>query len=244
MKKIIYFILIVGAISLPSCKKQGQYPEQIQFRVWDGQNFSLEKDYPLPVCIIWQFRSYLGDWKAYKSFSQGVEIRHIIELLDSPEIKESRPGLRTNDKLTLFFTFDINHAKMLPVSPIKIVELYFDVNDGELVCPTGRSKILGEVFADKPESGLYLYHMPDMVIPQKGINVLERNLKAIRSEKNKIDRNEDVNNPAATPFYSSFPYEYLNRMEKTLGFIREEERKFKELYGVQDPNHPLQKHSD
>jgi len=244
--KLIILLLIISLLCI-SCKKKQQC-EQVQFRVWNGQNFSLEEDYPLPVCIIWQSysRGTRGNWDEYKSFSQGVEIKHIIELINSPEIKEQRPDLRTHNKLILIFPFDIDNVRMFPIMPVKIVQLYFDVNDGIFVCPAGKSKILGKIFMDKPESGLYMYRMPGMSGSEKDIKTLEKNIESIRLGKNKIDKGEDVNNATdkpMIPFFLSFSYELLDRMKKTLEFIREEERKFKEQYGIQESNQPSQKHS-
>lgn len=96
---------------------------------------------------------------------------------------------------------------------------------------------------DKPESGLYLYRMLGKTCSEKDINTLEKTIESIRSEKNKIDRGEDVNN-RLIPFILDYRYEYLDRMEKTLEFIREDEQKFKKRYGIQESNQPEQKLSE
>jgi hypothetical protein len=122
--------------------------------IWNGQDIILGQS-AYPVSIILFKESATNLWVPYKSFDTADEIKRTINLLDKPEANEPMPELRTRNKLSLIYYLG-------EPAFLRVIEVYFDINDGVFIGPKGKSHELGKILTDKKESGLsrYRFHTP------------------------------------------------------------------------------------
>jgi len=161
---IIFFLIVISTLVFLEVtekrfdtictKKEGSPPACREVILWNGQNAFLgHKGYP--VSIVWFRESARDLWTPHKGFNQASEIKSIINLLNVPEVNDPIPELRTRNKLSLIYYLG-------EPAFLRIVELYFDINDGVFTGPKGKSQELGKLLVAKEESGLarYRYHVP------------------------------------------------------------------------------------
>lgn len=151
---LVFFEVTENHFDTICTKKEGELPARREVILWNGQNTFLgHKEYP--VSIVWFRESARNLWTPHKGFNQASEIKSIINLLNVPEVNDPIPELRTRNKLSLIYYLG-------EPAFLRIVELYFDIDDGIFTGPKGKSQELGKVLVAKEESGLarYRYHVP------------------------------------------------------------------------------------
>lgn len=183
LNKILFLLLIIGIIFCPSCKKN--CGETVS--IWNKQN---KLDYKgFPVSIIWFKESASDLWTPYKGFNKANEIKSIIQLLDKPEINEIQPELKTRNKLSLIYYLGKPES-------LRIIELYFDINDGLFIGPKGKSPELGKLMITKEESGLERYRFHTPPYDEEFIDRVEKSQELVREQikKEKEQKHAEENN--------------------------------------------------
>jgi hypothetical protein len=146
----IFFLTALSILILIKVEEKPDiYKEVI---LWNGQNKNIEDIRFLgrPVCVIWYKLWLNDDWVPYKGFTHGRDIGYFGRYLAEPEVKEPNPHLKTKNKLSLFY------YRGVPAR-LRVVDVYFDLEDTTFVGPLGKSQMLGELLCKKEKSEFLFY---------------------------------------------------------------------------------------
>jgi hypothetical protein len=185
MKKLI-LLVVIGVLLFSSCEKKSR--ESVS--VWNSQEVTLNS-LEYPVSVVWFKESAKDLWIPYKGFNTASEIKNIINLLDAPEIKFPQPELRTRNKLSLIYYLG-------EPAFLSVIEVYFDVNDGVVEEPRGKSRELGKILLEKQESGLARYRPFTPPYNEEFINRVEKSEEELRKEIKKLKAQRELEGQGQT----------------------------------------------